>query len=300
MTTLPSPARDGMPAPGTGRGFILHARARRHHWEGEGWLSIKTFAGGRALYRAGGGHYAVDDAAYLVLNHGQPYAIAIDSATPVESFCVFFAPGFAEEVARGLTAPPERLLDDPDGGDASPVRFYERTYPHDDLVSPALRRLRVAHDRDVEPGWLEERWHDLMERLLLARRGVRREVAGLAATRAATRDELYRRAHRAGEYAAALCDQPVTLDDLARVACLSPNHLLRTFREVFHQTPHQYLTARRLERARHLLDATDQPVTEICLAVGFQSLGSFSRLFRRHCGLSPAAYRRRQRPRPIG
>ncbi|HET8626523.1 MAG TPA: AraC family transcriptional regulator [Thermomicrobiales bacterium] len=287
------------PPPDSGaRGVILHARARRHYWEGEGRLSIKTFAGGRALYRAGGGYYAVDEAAYLVLNEGQPYAIAIESPTPVESFCVFFAPGFAGEVARSLTLPAGRLLDEPDGG-ATPVSFFERTYPHDEIVSPALRRLRAAHCRGEEPGRLDELWHELMAGLLRARRGVCREVAGLAAARAATREELYRRAHRAREYAAALCDQPVTLDDLARVACLSPNHLLRVFREVFHQTPHQYLTARRLERARHLLAATDEPVTEVCLAVGFQSHGSFSRLFRRHCGLSPAAYRRQHRPRPI-
>jgi AraC-like DNA-binding protein len=67
------------------------------------------------------------------------------------------------------------------------------------------------------------------------------------------------------------------------------------FKQVFGATPHQYLTARRLERARYLLAHTDQPVTEICLSVGFASLGAFSWLFRRRVGVSPAAYRRQTR-----
>lgn len=282
--------------PGDGSSAILHERARRHHWEGEGLLSVKAFFAGRALYNVGGGCYAVDEESYLVLNHRQPYAITVESATPVESFCVFFAPGLAADVERGLTAPVARLLDEPEGPAGHPPAFFERTYRHDDLVSPALFALRAAlaggcHDHD----WLVERLHDLLARLLGARANVYREVAALPAARAATREELYRRVYRARDYAAALLDRSVTLDDLARVACLSPNHLLRSFKLVFGQTPHQYLTALRLERARRLLAEADRPVTDICLAVGFQSPGSFSWLFRRRVGLSPEAYRRQFR-----
>ena len=70
---------------------------------------------------------------------------------------------------------------------------------------------------------------------------------------------------------------------------------LLAFEQAFGATPHQYLTARRLERARYLLAHTDQPVTEICLSVGFASPGAFSWLFRRRVGVSPAAYRRQTR-----
>jgi AraC-like DNA-binding protein len=131
-----------------------------------------------------------------------------------------------------------------------------------------------------------------MERLLQVHQNVYREMARLPAARPATREELYRRLHRVKDYVAASFDQPITLDDIALIAGLSPNHLLRTFKQVFHQTPHQFLTAQRLEHARRLLRSTDRSVTDICLSVGFESLGSFSWLFRRHVGVSPAAYRR--------
>ena len=86
--------------------------------------------------------------------------------------------------------------------------------------------------------------------------------------------------------------QPLDVAELARVALTSEAHFIRTFKQAFGETPHRYLQRRRLERAMALLRETDRPVTEICLEVGFASLGSFSRTFTRVLGMSPSAYRR--------
>ena len=71
------------------------------------------------------------------------------------------------------------------------------------------------------------------------------------------------------DYATAL-----DLEAMARLAHLSPDHLIRTFRAVFGETPHRYLQRRRIERAMFLLRTTDRDVTDVCLAVGFSSLGT--------------------------
>jgi transcriptional regulator GlxA family with amidase domain len=92
--------------------------------------------------------------------------------------------------------------------------------------------------------------------------------------------------------------KPLTVATLARRARLSPFHFIRTFRAATGLTPHQYVRERRLERARHLLSTTPMPVTDVCQAVGFTSLGSFSTLFRRATGLSPIAFRSSTR-RPV-
>jgi len=84
----------------------------------------------------------------------------------------------------------------------------------------------------------------------------------------------------------------LTLDDLSLEADLSPWHFLRSFRDVFGETPHDFLTRIRLERAKDLLTVTSRPVTEICFDVGFTSLGSFVTVFRRHVGLPPGRFRR--------
>ncbi len=276
--------------------FILHEKGyRRYSAEGVGALSIKSFYNGQAFYEVGRGRFAVDDNSYLILNHGQPYSITIDSASPMESFCVFFAGGFAEEVHRSLNSNTARLVDMPETSAAPAINFFEKIYPHDDILSPALRQFRTAlAQRKDEPSWIQEQLHKIMQRLLRVHRQIYKEVEALDAVRASTREELYRRLHRARDYAHAMFDKPLSLDEMARIACLSPNHFLRTFRQIFRQSPHQYLTALRLERAQKLLAGTALSVTEVCYAVGFASLGSFSWLFRRRFGISPEVFRQRK------
>ena len=87
--------------------------------------------------------------------------------------------------------------------------------------------------------------------------------------------------------------QPLDVPALARVAHVSSAHFSRQFRATFGETPHRYLQRRRVERAMEMLRETDRPVTEICFAVGFNSLGTFSRTFGAIVGESPSAYRRR-------
>jgi AraC-like DNA-binding protein len=89
--------------------------------------------------------------------------------------------------------------------------------------------------------------------------------------------------------------RPLPVTRLARLAGLSTYYFIRAFRAETGQTPHQYVRERRLARAKELLVTTPLPVTEICDAVGFQSLGSFSSLFRRMTGETPATYRAARR-----
>ena len=96
---------------------------------------------------------------------------------------------------------------------------------------------------------------------------------------------------RAKDLADARYFEPIAVADMARVAGLSQAHFSREFRRAFGEAPHQYLLTRRLERAAGLLRNTDRSVTEICLAVGLVSLGSFTTSFRRVYGAAPLAYR---------
>ena len=93
--------------------------------------------------------------------------------------------------------------------------------------------------------------------------------------------------------------QPLDIAALARIAHVSQAHFIRTFRSTFGETPHRYLQRRRVERAMFLLVQTDRSVTEICLDVGFASLGTFSRTFRAIVGESPSSYRARAVPHDV-
>jgi transcriptional regulator GlxA family with amidase domain len=85
----------------------------------------------------------------------------------------------------------------------------------------------------------------------------------------------------------------LTLDGLAEVAALSKYHFLRLFKATYGLTPMEHVSRRRVERAQDLLRATNLTVTEVCVAVGFSSLGSFSSRFRRLVGASPSEFQQR-------
>lgn len=87
--------------------------------------------------------------------------------------------------------------------------------------------------------------------------------------------------------------EPIDLDCLSREACLSRYHFHRLFTRIYRLTPHQYLTRKRIEQARQWLAGKDLTITEICNDIGFESIGSFSSLFKKENGYAPLNYRRR-------
>jgi transcriptional regulator GlxA family with amidase domain len=88
--------------------------------------------------------------------------------------------------------------------------------------------------------------------------------------------------------------QPLDVPALANVALMSSGHFSRSFRAAFGETPYSYLMTRRVERAKALLRRGDMSVTDVCVAVGCTSLGSFSSRFTELVGESPSAYRARR------
>jgi AraC-like DNA-binding protein len=105
-------------------------------------------------------------------------------------------------------------------------------------------------------------------------------------------DETFKRLCRSRDFLAGSLDRQVRLADAAGAACLSQFHYHRLFARAFGETPHDFLTRLRIDRAKQLLAQDHVPVTEVCFAVGYESLGSFSVRFRSVVGRSPSEYRR--------
>lgn len=105
-------------------------------------------------------------------------------------------------------------------------------------------------------------------------------------------DEL-RRLRRARDQMDREYDKPLDVPALARTALMSTAHFSRRFREAYSETPYSYLMTRRIERAKALLRRGDLTVTDVCFAVGWGSLGSFSARFTELVGESPSSYRAR-------
>lgn len=108
-------------------------------------------------------------------------------------------------------------------------------------------------------------------------------------------EDVFRRLCRAREMLCATHERSPTIREVAQATGISPYHFIRQFGAVFGATPHQLRIRARLDRAKQLLALGEHSVTDVCLEIGFESLGSFSDLFTRRVGETPSAYRRRVR-----
>ncbi len=271
---------------------ILWGKARTHQVSNfPGPLSIKFVIRGSAVWQTDDARWTVGPGTYLILNHGRTYSITVDASDPVETFCLFFKPGFVEDIWRCSVTPDVALLDAPEHAPAG-VNFFERMQPPD-RVTALLRR---THAQCCEVGGLNHDWQadafvEVGRAMLETQRSIEREAARIPAARPSTRQELLRRVSRGRDFMESASTDSITLEEIARAACLSPYHFHRLFRQTFSERPHQYLVRRRLERAAEMLRSSDIPVTQVCMDSGFASLGSFSALFRRRYGMPPTQWR---------
>ena len=269
--------------------LVLHGRAQRHVVRDfAGPLSIKSVMDGQVCWIVDGRRLLVDEGSFLVLNDGQKYSMDVDAPRVIETCCAFFQQGFVEQVAQDVTSPVEASLDAP-ARQAPLLHFLSRL--HRDTNGVILSRLKSLGERcsqELQPSSFEEDFMVLSEKLVFLYQEITAQIARVPAIRSSTREELFRRLQLAKEYIHSAADGPVSLDGVAREACLSRYHLHRAFTTVFRETPHAYLTTLRLGRAHAGLQKGCS-VTDVCTEIGFSSLSSFIRLFRRRYGVSPSS-----------
>ncbi len=295
------------------RNAILWGKGKQYHVaDFPGPLSIKSVVRGSARWCTNEADRLVDESSYLVLNSGQTYSMNIDSHEPVETFCLFFRHGIAEDVRRVSEFGSRWLLDNPvleASDDAEPtigiarsaaasseasVQFFETLHTHDFPAAPLIRRIYARlKDNTASDAWLEDQFLAVAGSLCQLHRQAGKHAELIPARKFATRMELYRRLLRGKDYMDSFFGAHVHLGEVAGKACLSTYHFHRLFREVFGETPNQYLQRKRLSNAKRMLERGERSVTDICLEVGFESITSFSGLFHRNFGCSPREYRLR-------
>jgi AraC-like DNA-binding protein len=241
-------------------------------------LSIKAAWGGTERYYLDGRTVGVDDDNYLALNDLRHYGSLLSSREEVHSFSIFFRPGFAEETLAGLRTSVDGSLETGPVTVRAPVELAEALRPHDELVTPALRRTAEEVDRgNDDPLWYEEQLTELLARLFHAERTARCRTDALALARRGTRQEIAKRIARSVDLIHTNYDRALTVGELAAAAYLSPFHFIRLFRLVNGLTPSAYLRRKRVAVARRLLATSSLRQDEIARRAGF---GHRSTMFR--------------------
>lgn len=273
--------------------FVIDAHSKEisypEHWGG---LSVKCAFNGQEFYKSNNSFYGVDDDHYLIFNEGKYYSSWIDGENEVESFTVNFAPSFAAAFFKSVTASQSTLVDDPFSSKASIIRFSERLYQHNNLVTPWLLKIKaLTTSLNSNHDEINECFYFLLERLYEMQFQTNLEIDAVDKFRPSTKTEIFERLTRAKDFIYSSYNNPISLQDIANSACLNQFYFLRQFKKLFKVTPHQFLTQRRMQVASSMLKRADKSVMEVCTDVGFSDVASFSKLFKKTFGVSPIEHR---------
>jgi len=227
---------------------------------------------------------------FIMLNKDTQFTSSSDPRLPVNVLSVEFDEEYLNEFgAKFFKGKKGGLFD----AEHAAYQLRETIYPLKADLKLAISRLKsVIEDEAADETLINE----LLQRCLQNCCRIYNEEISLKAKKLNflninTRIEILRRLNLAKEYLYANYDKNVSLESVANYSCLSVNHLLRTFKLAYNQSPHQYLIQIRLQRAQLLLAKTEYPVYEIVNMVGFKCTSSFIRLFRNRYQTTPLKYR---------
>ncbi|MEO8515048.1 MAG: AraC family transcriptional regulator [Ignavibacteria bacterium] len=259
-----------------------------------GPLTLKFTLKGEEYFATKQRNYRVQPYNYLIFNNGQKYSARIQSETESETLSVLFRRSFAEEVLGSIIASEDNILDGAHNMSASnqPVTFMEMIYPFDGRLMPYIYKFALAAKTGFnDDQWLEEEFYLLLKVLFEIHKQVGEEIHRIPAVKRSTKIEVYKKINDAKDYIDDNFNTEIKIEDAAKVACMSNFHFIRLFKNVFNETPYQYITFKRLARASNLIMKSQMSITEVCLEVGFSSLSSFSWLFKQKYGMSPEVAR---------
>ncbi len=254
-------------------------------------LSVKTTLRGQETYFLEREESPVDSDTYLITNRGRDYESIIESDYPIESFSLFFKDGMVEKVISALAASHERNLEIVDHEQCS-LLFLEHLMHKRGEINNIIQTLRTQIlYSNIDQLLLDEFAYDLLGLILRECETLKDQMDNIPSIKKSTRTEILKRISRVQKYIHANFSQDLCLQDLAEVAHMSEYHFLRMFKAFYSSTPYQYLAIRRMFKAKELLKETHYSIKDICSKVGYTDESSFSRMFKRNCGISPSEYR---------
>lgn len=277
-----------------GGGFAVASLSLHDHWPPRGeLLSLKVVLDGMEEFHAEGRRYEVRAGRSLLIPEGLPYGSRVTS-TSVAMLPLFYSRKVAREVSSVDSGSPEEAL--LEGGDAPEpsALLLPRSSRLEVVVGRIWRRIReaAAAAGPVEKVRMGAASGMALESEVLealgAALGSRKRLDRLGALRRSTREEIHLRLARAEDRMHAEIAAPLSLEALARTACMSPYHFLRRFSEFHGEPPHRFLVRIRMEHARRLAKAGRSSTSEMARGCGYRSVPTFIRLYRRTWGCTPS------------
>lgn len=257
-------------------------------------LTLKFVFSGVQNYLMHKKEFSVHPDCFLVINKGTDFESKIQSEDYVQSLSISFDQKFINDIHRTLQGSTNDLLENPEKDCPADLHFPETLLPlKSNLLFNVHHIRRFVNDRYDDDHLLEEYLHHTyINYLEIFNHDILKAEERLDALKQHTRAEVIKRLNLAKDFIYCNYNQQIGLKEIAENSYLSVNHLLRTFKQAFGETPHQFLTRIRLKRADYLIKNTNSPIKQIVPAVGFECSSSFIRLYRLHFNCTPAKYRK--------
>ncbi len=253
-----------------------------------GPFSLFSNLSGATFVKVDGKRASIGQDYLFLTNADQYYTLEVDKNSQAETFNIHFGEKWMEEISTSLLEKQETQLDQPNHLTGKTIHFYNKLYRKDSFVVSIQEQLVDLYNQSALK--TEELLYQLVTHLVEEQVLLHSLPAQLNSLKSSTRQEIIRRLFEATDYIYSFYHTSITLDELAKVSCLSKFHFLRLFKQVFGQTPAQFISHLRIEKGIELLCAENMDVKTISSRLGFDNPSSFSRLFYQKTGAYPTQF----------
>ena len=253
-----------------------------------GPISIFSNVSGKSTVEVHGKRAVVNEGFFFVTNHSQHYTLQVDNSN-TETLNIHFGEHFADRVLASMDKNFGKFIDhEKPLSRLEHVELYNKLHYTEPVIQDLFHALKNSEGNKLRE---EELLVDLVVQLLILDGRLKESECLIPVVKNSTRGEIQKRLNSATDYIYSSLNENISLDDVAAAACLSKFHFLRLFKSVYNQTPHQFITTIRIERAKSLLRNKSNGVNSIAKALGFDSSSSFSRAFYNQVRVYPSQFR---------
>ena len=254
----------------------------------KGPLSLFSNLAGSSNMTVEGRRILLPPGYFFLTNLHQHYTLEVGKqhGPATETFNIHFGEDFSRRTLAVLFNPAGDFEDV--GKDTT--TFHNFLIPIDASFSQKIEAIRTSGQ---DPQHEEVLLFELLELLVNHTRKLQADVGRVSLQKTSTRKEILRRLLIARDLIYSSPAGSPGLEEMAAAACMSKFHFLRLFREVFNETPVQFLRKVKVDRAKELLKLTEMPLAMVASAVGFPDSSTFSRVFRKVEGVYPGQFRKR-------
>lgn len=280
--------------PSRGLNTVNHSKVKEYdeHTRSSSACGVKFVLSGTETYIINNKKHMVGANQFLLINRGQEYSCTVRDKEYVEGICLYLDNGLLQKTYRHMQESAESLLDNPCSNKGGQLEFYETIHYASDNFHRFLSNevVKIKSEKDKALYDIDNFYFEAAYNLLLSQYTTGKEIQKIKALKNSTRKEIYKRVNMARAIIDSDVSRQPDIASLSRECGLSEFHFLRSFKEAFGITPHQYLLSKRMQQSRKLLEEGNHSITNIAYMVGFSDVFAFSKCFKKYFNSSPAHF----------